>query len=64
MINFIEESSSSQYYSNKENTISNINSYNSSEDSDLNNYNEYKEEKTVFYFEDDSLISYYDNFYS
>ena len=68
--NFTEESSSSKYSSNKGNISfsDNINSsqyFNNPEKSDLNNNtNEYKEELIDFYFKDDSLISYYDNFYS
>ena len=67
--NVIEESLSSKYSSNKGNISfsDNINSsqyFNNPEKSDLNNTNEYKEELIDFYFKDDSLISYYDNFYS
>ena len=69
--NFIEESSSSKYSSIKENSnfknSDNINSstfLNNQGNQEIININEYKVEFIDFSLRDDSLISYYDNFYS
>ena len=69
IINISIEESSSSNYSSIEDNKNNIDSYNINSSSFLNSieksdFNEYKVEDVEFFQEDNSLNSYYDNFYN